>query len=143
MNSGVKNPKGYDAVSTEKKGRGRTTGVYVDMTKFNKLMAKFATQEEFAKSIGRSKAWVWQVQKNGTMAKVDAIAIKGIYKIDLEIPEPVEEPKVEAPQSISVNVDNSEVVKKMDELLVAINKLGNVQMQILEDIHKLTKELVK
>lgn len=30
-----------------------------------------------------------------------------------------------------------------DEILVAINRLGNVNMQMLEDLHKITKELVK
>lgn len=126
----------------EKRVKGCTKGVYIDVAKLEKLQKKFPSQREFAASIGRSSAWYWNVMQTGQMAKVDAIAIKGLHKVDLVIPkpEPVEEKKEEVKPT---GVDNKEVIAKLDELLVAINKLGNVNMQLLEDVHKIAKELTK
>lgn len=127
-------------VTVDKKVKGRTTGVYVDLPKFFKLVDKANSQKEFAETIGRSSAWVWNVQQTGLMAKSDALAIKAVYKVDIIAPEPVEEE--EKPQTV-VQQNNEDVLKKLDEILVAVNRLGNVNMQMLEDLHKITKELVK
>ena len=124
----------------EKRVKGCTRGVYIDVVKLEKLAKKFSSQREFADTIGRSSAWYWNAVQTGRMSKVDAVAIKGLHKVDLIIPEPVVEKEPEPKQIV---MDNKEVVAKLDEILVAINKLGNVNMQILEDLHKITKELVK
>lgn len=135
------------AITMEKdnKVKGRTSGVYIDLKKFNKLVEKHSSQEEFADTIGRSKAWVWSVRETGAMAKVDALAIKAVHKVDLILPDPIveEKPKAEIKPQVVVQQNNEDIVKKMDELIQVVNKLGNVQMQILEDVHKISKELVK
>ena len=136
------NLKAKVKMADERRVKGCTRGVYIDVVKLEKLAKKFSSQREFADTIGRSSAWYWNAIQTGRMSKVDAVAIKGLHKIDLIIPkpEPIEEKKEEAKPIV---VDNKDVVEKLDEVLVAINKLGNVNMQILENLHKITKELVK
>ena len=120
-----------------KSKKGSTAGVYVDLVKFSKLVKQFdGSRQEFAETIGRSDSWVFNVLNRGTMAKVDALALKAIYKVDLVIDKPAEK-KEDTKQA----TDNTEVIKKIDEMIVVINRLGNVNMQILEEIHKLNKEL--
>ena len=134
------NLKAKVKMADEHRVKGCTRGVYIDVVKLEKLAKKFSSQREFADTIGRSSAWYWNAIQTGRMSKVDAVALKGLYKVDLIIPEPVVAKEIEPKQIV---VDNKEVVAKLDEVLVAVNKLGNVNMQILEDLHKLTKELVK
>lgn len=58
----------------------------------------------------------------------------------IEKKEEQEETKETAVEQV-VTVDNSEVVAKLDELNVSINKLGNVLMQLLEYVNEIKKEL--
>lgn len=143
MNYTRKGPK-Y-VMSGESVRKGSSAGVYIDLAKFSKLLKKFeGSRQEFAETIGRSDSWVGNVLNRGTMAKVDALALKAIYKVDLIIDKPVEEkPEVKQSENVVVTANNAEILAKMNELLTAINRLGNVNMQLLEDLHKITKELVK
>ena len=138
------------AITMDKKVKGATTGVYFDKYKLAKLCKKFKTQQEFAQTIGRSNTWFFNCMQRGTMAKVDALALKAIYKVDLIIPAPIPEVKEEKPKAtIKYNPDGKSneagllLIDKLDEIIITMHKLGNVQMQMLEDLQKITKELTK
>ncbi len=128
--------------TNEKRKRGVTKGVYCDIDKLMKLAEKYDTEQEFAETIGRSNTWLYNVRKSGTMAMADALAIKCVHGVDVIIEK--EEVKKEEKKE-----DNNKLTEKLDEinanikeLTTTVSRLGNVNMQILEEFHKLNKELI-
>ena len=129
--------------TNDKKKKGATMAVYCDIEKLAKLASKYKTEQEFAESIGRSNTWLYNVKKSGVMGMTDALAIKGVHGVDVTIEKQKEEEKEEKKES------NNQLEGKLDEinanikeLTTTVSRLGNVNMQILEEFHKLNKELI-
>ena len=132
------------ATKNEKRKKGATKGVYCDIKKLVKLANKFSTEQEFAETIGRSNTWLYNVKKSGIMGMTDALAIKGVHGVDVVIEKEKEEETKEEKKE-----NNNELTEKLDEintnikeLTTTVSRLGNVNMQILEEFHKLNKELI-
>lgn len=132
------------ATKNEKRKKGATKGVYCDIEKLVKLASKFSSEQEFTETIGRSNTWLYNVKKSGIMGMTDALAIKGVHGVDVVIEKEKEE---EAKEEKKEN--NNELTEKLDEinsnikeLTTTVSRLGNVNMQILEEFHKLNKELI-
>lgn len=128
--------------ANEQRKRGVTRGVYVNIEKLMKLADKFDTEQEFAETIGRSNTWLYNVRKSGTMGMTDALAIKCVHGEDviIEKEEEVKEEKKENNNQLTEKLD--EINANIKELTTTISRLGNVNMQILEEFHKLNKELI-
>lgn len=128
--------------TNEQRKRGVTKGVYCNIEKLMKLAGKFDTEQEFAETIGRSNTWLYNVRKSGTMGMTDALAIKCVHGVDviIEKEEEVKEEKKENNNQLTEKLD--EINTNIKELTTTINRLGNVNMQILEEFHKLNKELL-
>lgn len=131
------------ATTNDKRKKGTTKGVYCDIEKLVKLASKFSTEQEFAETIGRSNTWLYNVKKSGIMGMSDALAIKCVHGEDVIIEKKEEEVKEEKKEN------NNELTEKLDEinanikeLTTTVSRLGNVNMQILEEFHKLNKELI-
>lgn len=129
--------------TNDKKKKGATMAVYCDIAKLTELASKYKTEQEFAETIGRSNTWLYNVKKSGVMGKTDALAIKGVHGVDITIEKQKEEKKEEKTES------NNQLEGKLDkinanikELTTTVSRLGNVNMQILEEFHKLNKELI-
>lgn len=107
-----------------------------------KLAGKFDTEQEFAETIGRSNTWLYNVRKSGTMGMTDALAIKCVHGVDviIEKEEEVKEEKKENNNQLTEKLD--EINTNIKELTTTVSRLGNVNMQILEEFHKLNKELI-
>ena len=132
------------ATTNDKRKKGTTKGVYCDIEKLVKLASKFSTEQEFAETIGRSNTWLYNVKKSGIMGMTDALAIKGVHGVDVIIEKEKEEEEVKEKKE-----NNKEITDKIDEinasikeLTTTVSRLGNVNMQILEEFHKLNKELI-
>lgn len=130
--------------TNEKRRKGVTKGVYCNIEKLMKLAGKFNTEQEFAETIGRSNTWLYNVRKSGTMGMTDALAIKCVHGVDVIIEKAEEEEEKEEKKE-----NNSDLTEKLDEinanikeLTTTVSRLGNVNMQILEEFHKLNKELI-
>ena len=130
--------------TNDKKKKGATMAVYCDIEKLTKLASKYKTEQEFAESIGRSNTWLYNVKKSGVMGMTDALAIKGVHGVDVTIEKQKEEEKKEEKKE-----NNNQLEEKLDEinanikeLTTTVSRLGNVNMQILEEFHKLNKELI-
>lgn len=119
-----------------------TKGVYCNIEKLMKLAGKFDTEQEFAETIGRSNTWLYNVRKSGTMGMTDALAIKCVHGVDviIEKEEEVKEEKKENNNQLTEKLD--EINTNIKELTTTVSRLGNVNMQILEEFHKLNKELL-
>lgn len=135
------------ATKNEKRKKGATKGVYCDIEKLVKLANKFNTEQEFAETIGRSNTWLYNVKKSGIMGMTDALAIKGVHGVDVIIEKEEEVKEEEAKEEKKEN--NNQLTEKLDEinanikeLTTTVSRLGNVNMQILEEFHKLNKELI-
>lgn len=128
--------------TNEQKKRGVTKGVYCNIEKLMKLAGKFDTEQEFAETIGRSNTWLYNVKKSGTMGMTDALAIKCVHGVDviIEKEEEVKEEKKESNNQLTEKLD--EINANIKELTTTVSRLGNVNMQILEEFHKLNKELL-
>ena len=128
--------------TNEQRKRGVTKGVYCNIEKLMKLAGKFDTEQEFAETIGRSNTWLYNVKKNGTMGMTDALAIKCVHGVDviIEKEEEVKEEKKENNNQLTEKLD--EINTNIKELTTTVSRLGNVNMQILEEFHKLNKELI-
>ncbi len=128
--------------TNEKRKRGVTKGVYCDIDKLMKLAEKYDTEQEFAETIGRSNTWLYNVRKSGTMGMADALAIKCVHGEDviIEKEEVKKEEKKEDNNKLTEKLD--EINAKIKELTTTVSRLGNVNMQILEEFHKLNKELI-
>lgn len=128
--------------ANEQRKRGVTRGVYVNIEKLMKLAGKFDTEQEFAETIGRSNTWLYNVRKSGTMGMTDALAIKCVHGVDviIEKEEEVKEEKKENNNQLTEKLD--EINTNIKELTTTVSRLGNVNMQILEEFHKLNKELI-
>lgn len=128
--------------ANEQRKRGVTRGVYVNIEKLMKLADKFDTEQEFAETIGRSNTWLYNVRKSGTMGMTDALAIKCVHGEDviIEKEEEVKEEKKENNNQLTEKLD--EINANIKELTTTVSRLGNVNMQILEEFHKLNKELI-
>lgn len=128
--------------ANEQRKRGVTKGVYVNIEKLMKLAGKFNTEQEFAETIGRSNTWLYNVRKSGTMGMTDALAIKCVHGVDviIEKEEEVKEEKKENNTQLTEKLD--EINTNIKELTTTVSRLGNVNMQILEEFHKLNKELI-
>ena len=128
--------------TNEQRKRGVTKGVYCNIEKLMKLAGKFDTEQEFAETIGRSNTWLYNVRKSGTMGMTDALAIKCVHGVDviIEKEEEVKEEKKENNNQITEKLD--EINENIKELTTTVSRLGNVNMQILEEFHKLNKELI-
>lgn len=131
------------ATTNDKRKKGTTKGVYCDIEKLVKLANKFSTEQEFAETIGRSNTWLYNVKKSGIMGMSDALAIKCVHGEDVIIEKKEEEVKEEKKEN------NTQLTEKLDEinanikeLTTTVSRLGNVNMQILEEFHKLNKELI-
>jgi hypothetical protein len=122
--------------------RGVTKGVYCNIEKLMKLAGKFDTEQEFAETIGRSNTWLYNVRKSGTMGMTDALAIKCVHGVDviIEKEEEVKEEKKESNNQLTEKLD--EINANIKELTTTVSRIGNVNMQILEEFHKLNKELI-
>ena len=72
----------------------------------------------------------------------DALAIKCVHGVDviIEKEEEVKEEKKENNNQITEKLD--EINENIKELTTTVSRLGNVNMQILEEFHKLNKELI-
>lgn len=128
--------------TNEQRKRGVTKGVYCNIEKLMKLAGKFDTEQEFAETIGRSNTWLYNVRKSGTMGMTDALAIKCVHGVDviIEKEEEVKEEKKESNNQLKEKLD--EINANIKELTTTVSRLGNVNMQILEEFHKLNKELI-
>lgn len=128
--------------TNEQRKRGVTKGVYCNIEKLMKLAGKFDTEQEFAETIGRSNTWLYNVRKSGTMGMTDALAIKCVHGVDviIEKEEEVKEEKKENNNQLTEKLD--EINTNIKELTTTVSRLGNVNMQILEEFHKLNKELI-
>lgn len=128
--------------TNEKRKKGATKGVYCDIEKLVKLASKFSSEQEFAETIGRSNTWLYNVKKSGIMGMTDALAIKGVHGEDvvIEKEEEVKEEKKENNTQLTEKLD--EINTNIKELTTTVSRLGNVNMQILEEFHKLNKELI-
>lgn len=128
--------------TNEQRKKGVTKGVYCNIEKLMKLAGKFDTEQEFAETIGRSNTWLYNVRKSGTMGMTDALAIKCVYGVDviIEKEEEVKEEKKESNNQLTEKLD--EINTNIKELTTTVSRLGNVNMQILEEFHKLNKELI-
>lgn len=128
--------------TNEQRKRGVTKGVYCDIEKLMKLAGKFDTEQEFAETIGRSNTWLYNVRKSGTMGMTDALAIKCVHGVNviIEKEEEVKEEKKENNNQLTEKLD--EINTNIKELTTTVSRLGNVNMQILEEFHKLNKELI-
>lgn len=128
--------------ANEQRKRGVTRGVYCNIEKLMKLAGKFDTEQEFAETIGRSNTWLYNVRKSGTMGMTDALAIKCVHGVDIiiEKEEEVKEEKKENNNQLTEKLD--EINANIKELTTTVSRLGNVNMQILEEFHKLNKELI-
>ena len=130
--------------TNEKRRKGVTKGVYCNIEKLMKLAGKFDTEQEFAETIGRSNTWLYNAKKSGTMSMTDALAIKCVHGVDVIVEKAEEEEEKEEKKE-----NNSDLTGKLDEinanikeLTTTVSRLGNVNMQILEEFHKLNKELI-
>lgn len=130
--------------TNEKRRKGVTKGVYCNIEKLMKLAGKFDTEQEFAETIGRSNTWLYNAKKSGMMSMADALAIKCVHGVDViiekEEEEETKEEKKESNNELSEKLD--EINTNIKELTTTVNRLGNVNMQILEEFHKLNKELL-
>lgn len=128
--------------TNEQRKRGVTKGVYCNIEKLMKLAGKFDTEQEFAETIGRSNTWLYNVRKSGTMGMTDALAIKCVHGVDviIEKEEEIKEEKKENNNQLTEKLD--EINTNIKELTTTVSRLGNVNMQILEEFHKLNKELI-
>lgn len=128
--------------TNEKRKKGTTKGVYCDIEKLVRLANKFNTEQEFAETIGRSNTWLYNVKKSGIMGMTDALAIKCVHGVDviIEKEEEVKEEKKENNTQLTEKLD--EINANIKELTTTVSRLGNVNMQILEEFHKLNKELI-
>lgn len=128
--------------ANEQRKKGVTRGVYVNIEKLMKLADKFDTEQEFAETIGRSNTWLYNVRKSGTMGMTDALAIKCVHGEDviIEKEKEVKEEKKENNNQLTEKLD--EINANIKELTTTVSRLGNVNMQILEEFHKLNKELI-
>lgn len=128
--------------TNEKRKKGTTKGVYCDIEKLVRLANKFNTEQEFAETIGRSNTWLYNVKKSGIMGMTDALAIKCVHGVDviIEKEEEVKEEKKENNNQLTEKLD--EINANIKELTTTVSRLGNVNMQILEEFHKLNKELI-
>lgn len=128
--------------TNEQRRKGVTKGVYCNIEKLMKLAGKFETEQEFAETIGRSNTWLYNVKKSGTMGMTDALAIKCVHGVDviIEKEEEVKEEKKENNNQLTDKLD--EINANIKELTTTVSRLGNVNMQILEEFHKLNKELL-
>lgn len=128
--------------TNEQRKRGVRKGVYCNIEKLMKLAGKFDTEQEFAETIGRSNTWLYNVRKSGTMGMTDALAIKCVHGVDviIEKEEEVKEEKKENNNQLTEKLD--EINTNIKELTTTVSRLGNVNMQILEEFHKLNKELI-
>lgn len=128
--------------TNEQRKKGATKGVYCDIEKLMKLAGKFDTEQEFAETIGRSNTWLYNVKKSGTMGMTDALAIKCVHGVNviIEKEEEVKEEKKENNNQLTEKLD--EINTNIKELTTTVSRLGNVNMQILEEFHKLNKELI-
>ena len=83
----------------------------------------------FGKSLGHSETYINHVRNSGAMKFADYMLVKSLYGVDVKKIEEIKE----------AVKDDSDLEKKLDEILTAINRLGNVEMQILEELHKKNK----
>lgn len=127
--------------------------IKVDFDKIDKIMkSNEISKTTFCESIGHSSSW-FRHSKTG-ITRADLIAIRSVYGVDVELKE---EPKPEVKETAKdTSVDLSEVngwlceiaskfdektsqeaiISKLDEIITTLNKLGNIGMQVLEELHK-------
>ncbi|MCR4687713.1 MAG: hypothetical protein K5659_09090 [Lachnospiraceae bacterium] len=157
------------AVPGTKANKGQTTGVYFDKEKFAKILKKHGgTQQSFAQEIGRSNTWVYNCMQRGTMAKVDALALQQMFKVNLIIDRPYddivaeEKAKKESEEKAKALLKNKKapincaikmvaeekaneegylIISKLNELNHNILRMGALQAEILKELKDIGKEL--
>lgn len=122
-----------------------TCSVKIDMAKIDRIMeTEGLTKGEFAISIGHTSSWYRHaLDQGGMITPTDYIAIKGLYGVDVKLIEPKK--KEEIKESSAVTDDSAskieEVTLLLKDILTAINRVGNVEMQMLEELHKFNQRL--
>ncbi len=128
---------------------GVRTTINFDIEKVDALIAnKGITEKEFSESLGHTSGYYRHAKERGTLTTTDYLLIKSIYGIDVELKE--KEEKIETTNDTIKDIvdvirekNNDDVLKKLDEVLTTMNKLGNIQMQLLEELHKTNSHLLK
>ena len=133
----------------------------VDVEKIRLLLdAKKFKHNDFSRQIGMGKSFMSNLlcgnESKGTVAGktklgyVKLIAMElGVNYEDLIIKEPVVEGTVEEPvveeikeEPVVVNIDMTETNELLKDLISAVNKLGNLEMQNMEYLKEL-RDLMK
>ena len=127
------------------------TTVQIDGEKLRTVIkANKMSGYDFSQSIGHDKTFINKVIKRGVLSLSDYLLIKSMYGVDIKLEEApqVEEKKEESSvdtDAILLAIEDStkQIVARIDTLIATINRTGNVQMQILEELHKTNSHLLK
>lgn len=126
----------------------KIVSVKVDYSKIEKLMEiNGLSNIQLEHALGHTDGFLRHVKNRGTLTLTDYNLVKVLYGMDVKA---TEEPKEEKPaadyskliKAIEKN-NNTEVIAKLDELIQSVNRLGNVNMQILEGLNKTNNHLLK
>lgn len=127
--------------------------VMVDVEKVNRIVkSNNLTPKTFSESLGHTSSYLKHVRDTARMTVSDQLLIKSMYGVDVKLeekqPVPVkvkeEEPKIDT-DAILLAIEDStkQIVGRIDTLIATINREGNVQMQILEELHKTNSHILK
>ena len=125
----------------------KIVSVKVDYSKIEKLMEiNGLSNIQLERALGHTDGFLRHVRNRETLTLSDYNLIKALYGMDVMATEEKKEEKPAADYSElikAIEKNNTEVIAKLDELIQSLNRLGNVNMQILESINKTNNHLLR
>lgn len=103
----------------------------VNVKVFNELLAKTGkTKADISREIGYGECYLSNALRRNNLRKVVMVYLEKNYGITPE--QYVLNEGLEVEEEKTENISSNEIIAKLDELIIAINKLGNIEMQQLE-----------
>ena len=131
--------------------------VKVDIAKVNMIIKNNnLSRTDFCEGLGHSPSWYGHLKKDGVITVVDAIAIKSVYGVDVELKEENNPAKAFSEDNLEeVNQWLCEITAKLDEIsefkelgdklsmiIDGLEKMANLQVEILSELKNIPKGVV-
>ena len=131
--------------------------IKVDIAKVNMIIANNnLSRVDFCDSLGHSPSWYGHLKTDGIITVVDAIAIKSVYGVDVELKEENNSAKVNSEGNLEeINQWLCEITAKLDEIsefkelnnnlsviIDGLGKMANLQVEILSELKNIPKGVV-